>query len=119
MKIKFDATLDGVRLAKDGEYKLTFVAPLVELSNALSVVRGLNKRFQMALIIESNKCKFDDVAVYRVSIDKDGETKVIFSIPFEAMGTTEAAYFGRCQQKNIIVYCKINGDTDAGEDVDE
>jgi len=118
MKVKFECTLDGIRLAKDGEYKITFVAPLVELSNALSVVRGLNRRFQTALIIEGNKSKFDDVALYRMSIDKDGETKVVLSVPYEGLGTTEAAYFGRSQQKNIIVYCKINGESE-GEESDE
>jgi len=112
MKVKFECTLDGIRLAKDGEYKITFVAPLVELSNALSVVRGLNRRFQTAMIIEGNKSKFDDVALYRMSIDKDGETKVVLSVPYEGLGHTEAAYFGRSQQKNIIVYCKINGESE-------
>ncbi len=108
MKIKVDCTMDGMRLAKDGEYKITFVAPLVELSNALSILRGLNKRFMIALVVSGNKNKFDEVALYKISIDKDGETKFILSVPYEQLTQTDLGYFGRCQQANISLFCKID-----------
>jgi hypothetical protein len=127
MKIKVDCTFDGMRLAKDGEYKLTFVAPLVELSNALSILRGLNKRFVIALVVGGGKNKFEEVALYKISVDKDGETKFILSVPYEQLTQTDLGYFGRCQQANINLFCKIDEadaddedtdapDTDEGED---
>ncbi len=118
MKTKIDCTFDSARLAKDGEYKLTFVAPLVELSNALSVLRGLNRRFVIALIVNGNKTKFDDVGLYRISIDKDGETKFILSVPHTQMSQTDLGYFGMCQQSNIDLYCKID-EQDEEDDEDD
>ena len=121
MRVKIDCTFDSMRLAKDGEYKLTFVAPLVELSNALGLLRGLNRRFMVVLLVNSNKQKFNDVALYKIAIDKDGETKFILSVPFEQMDQTDLGYFGRCQQSNISLYSKIdegNGE-EAGDEEDE
>lgn len=119
MRIKFECTFVGIRLARDGEYKLEFLAPLVEISNAVSVIRTLNKRFMIALVTEGQKNKFDDVGLHRVAIDSDGETKVVLSIPYESMSNVDLACFGRYQQKNITVHCKIGQSSDSQEEKEE
>jgi len=117
MKLKVDCTFESMRLARDQEYKLTYVAPLVELSNALSILRGLNRRFMIAMIVNGNKTKFDDVGLYKIAIDKDGETKFTLSVPYEQLDQTDLAYFGRCQQSNISLYCKMDNGN-GGEEAD-
>lgn len=107
MKVKFDCSFTGAKLAKDGEYKIEFAAPLTELSNVLSVIRMLNKRFAIALVLEGSKNKFNNAAFHRMAIDSDGETKVVFSIPYEDMQDVDLGFFGRCQQKHLTIYCRL------------
>ena len=107
MKVKFEGSFIVARLAKDGEYKLEFLAPLTELSNVISIIRMLNKRFAIALVTEGAKTKFNNAAFHRMAIDSDGETKIVFSIPHEDMQDVDLGFFGRCQQKQLTVYCRL------------
>lgn len=121
-KIKFSCSLNSIRLAKDGEYKIEFLAPMSEMASAISMVSFVDQVFSFAMVSEGEVVKASPVSLHRVAVDREGETKVVLSIPHTAVDNMSLMFLGNCQQKPIVIQCKpfrkegSGSEKEAGED---
>lgn len=107
MKIKFQGTINNMSLKKDGEYRVEFKIPLLEISKAISMVRLLNTGFKIGIISEEkNKAIISTAYFYRLAVDKEGESKVTICFSFENISNDSLAFFGKHQDESVIVVIK-------------
>ena len=104
MKIKFQGTINNMSLKKDGEYRVEFKAPLLEISKAMSIVRLLNTGFKLGIISEGKDKAIISIAYFnRLAIDREGESKIAVLFSSESISNDSLAFFGKHQNESVIV----------------
>lgn len=111
MKIKFQATINNMSLKKDGEYRVEFKAPLLEISKAISMVRLLSVDFMVGILSENGtKAIITKAYFYKLAIDRDGESKVMISFPADSITDNSLAFFGKNQENLVNVVIRNNNE---------
>ena len=109
MKIKFQATINNLSLKANGEYRICFQSPLLEISKAISMVRLLSIDFMVGILSENGtKAIITKAYFYKLAIDRDGESKVTISFPLESVTDNSLAFFGKNQENLVNVIIKNN-----------
>lgn len=102
MGVKLKGTLNNFYLTKGGEFKIVFLIPLNFLSECLSLLEFLEKFFSVKIKTEGFKdCIIEKAYLYRIMIDKQGESKVV--IAFSSQYPGDINIFGRCQAKLLEI----------------
>ena len=105
-KIKFSCSLDSTNLTRSGEYRIKIVAPFSELSKAVSLLSFLNSPFTIVVISQGERVEVKEVWLHKLDIDRFGESRVIFTMDYQMLGSTSVGFFGSCQNKPIVIGCK-------------
>jgi hypothetical protein len=104
MKVKFSATLNNFSLKKEGEYRIEFKSSLLDLGKVMSLVRMLNEVFNFAAVsAEGEVAKVKNASFYSLKIDREGESKIMFSFSYENIHNDSLAFFGQHQEENLTI----------------
>jgi len=106
MKIKFEATIDNMSLKKDGEYRITLKVSLQDVARPMSMVRLLSTEFMVGIIAEDSKAVITKAYFYKLTIDREGESKIVISFPAESVKDSSLSFFGRHQEEVITIIIK-------------
>ena len=107
MKIKFAATINNMSLKKDGEYRVEFKVPFSDISNAMTTIRLLDTGFKVGILSEEkSKSIITEAYLYKLTIDREGESKVMVSFPCTSIDDSSLAFFGKHQNESVDVIIK-------------
>jgi len=107
MKIKFSATINNMSLKKDGEYRVEFKVPLLDIAKAISMIKLLSANFMVGILSEEkSKSIITNAYFYKLAIDREGESKVTISFPCGSITDNSLAFFGKHQEESVSVIIK-------------
>lgn len=107
MKIKFSATINNMSLKKDGEYRVEFRVPLLDIAKAISMVKLLSVSFMVGILSEEkSKSIITSAYFYKLAIDREGESKVTISFSGESITDEYLAFFGKHQEESVSIIVK-------------
>lgn len=109
MKIKFSATINNMSLKKDGEYRVEFKVPLLDIAKAISMVKLLSVGFMVGILSEEKaKAVITEAYFYKLAVDREGESKITISFSGESITDNSLAFFGKHQEESVSVIIKNN-----------
>lgn len=107
MKIKLLGTVNSMSLKKDGEYRVELKFSLSELSKVIPMIKLLNVEFSIGIVSdEKDKAIISKAYLYRLMIDKEGESKVMIYFSFENISNDSLAFFGQHQEELVTIFIK-------------
>jgi len=113
MKINLQATINNMSLRKDGEYRVEFRIPYVELEKAITTVQFIGNSFFVMMIAEEVddtgervRAVIKEAYFYKMIVDREGESKIVISFLSESID--DLAFFGKHQEEVIDVLFKSN-----------
>ena len=110
MKVKIQGVINNMSLRKDGEYRIEFKFALFEIAKVISMVKLLNNNFSIGVISEEkDKAIITNAYFYKLSIDREGESKLSLSFSFEHIDNDSLAFFGKHQEELVKIFIK-NGE---------
>ena len=108
MKDKFQATIDNMSLKANGEYRLQIKVSLQDVGSAISMIKLLDTDFMVGILAEDNKAVITKAYFYKLTIDREGESKIVISFPAESIMDNSLSFFGRHQEESVRIIIKDN-----------
>ena len=108
MKIKFEATIDNLSLKANGEYRLQIKVSLQDVGSAISMIKLLDTDFMVGILAEDNKAVITKAYFYKLTIDREGESKIVISFLDESITDKSLGFFGKHQEESVNVIIKKN-----------
>jgi len=103
MKIKFEATIDNMSLKKDGEYRIQLRVSLQDVGSAISMIKLLDTDFMVGILAEDNKAVITKAYFYKLTIDREGESKIVISFPADSIMDNSLSFFGKHQEELVKI----------------
>ena len=108
MKIKFEGVVDNLSLKKDSEYRVQLRVSLQDVGSAISMIKLLDTDFMVGILAEDSKAIITKAYFYKLTIDREGESKIVISFPAESILDNSLSFFGRHQEESVKIIVKDN-----------
>ena len=107
MKINFEATIDNLSLKKDSEYRIQLKVSLQDVAKPMSMVQLLNTDFMVGIISEdTSRAVIEKAYFYKLTIDREGESKIVISFLDESITDKSLGFFGKHQEESVKIIIK-------------
>ena len=106
MKIKFEGVVDNLSLKKDSEYRVQLRVSLQDVGSAISMIKLLDTDFMVGILAEDNKAVITKAYFYKLTIDREGESKIVISFPADSIMDNSLSFFGKHQEELVKIVIK-------------
>ena len=106
MKIKFEGVVDNLSLKKDSEYRVQLRVSLQDVGSAISMIKLLDTDFMVGILAEDNKAVITKAYFYKLTIDREGESKIVISFPADSIMDNSLSFFGKHQEELVKIIVK-------------
>jgi len=106
MKIKFEGVVDNLSLKKDSEYRIQLRVSLQDVGSAISMIKLLDTDFMVGILAEDNKAVITKAYFYKLTIDREGESKIVISFPADSIMDNSLSFFGKHQEELVKIVIK-------------
>jgi len=103
MKIKFEGVVDNLSLKKDSEYRVQLRVSLQDVGSAISMIKLLDTDFMVGILAEDNKAVITKAYFYKLTIDREGESKIVISFPADSIMDNSLSFFGKHQEELVKI----------------
>ena len=103
MKIKFEGVVDNLSLKKDSEYRVQLRVSLQDVGSAISMIKLLDTDFMVGILAEDNKAVITKAYFYKLTIDREGESKIVISFPADSIMGNSLSFFGKHQEELVKI----------------